>query len=56
MSESELKAEMARLQQREAEAGELLECWFNLASNVVGAPTQETLDWLAGMRPYTGEV
>ena len=35
-----------RLRAREAQAAELLERWFNLANNVVGAPGQETIDWL----------
>jgi hypothetical protein len=47
--------EIARLRNREVEAQELLEIWFNLASNVVGAPKQETLDWLAECGPAPEE-
>ena len=39
-----LQAEIERLRRREEDATELLECWFNLASNIVGAPKQETLE------------
>jgi hypothetical protein len=46
-----LTDELARLRKREEDATELLECWFNLASNVVGAPKSETLEWLAAVRP-----
>jgi hypothetical protein len=52
---SELQEEIRRLRLREEKAAEILEWWFNQASNVVGAPKQETLDWLAEMKPYPGE-
>ncbi len=52
---SKLADEVQRLRQRESDAAEILEWWFNLANNVVGAPNNETLDWLSGMKPYPEE-
>jgi hypothetical protein len=45
------ESEIAYLRRREEEAAKLLEIWFNAGSILVGAPTTETLDWLAKMAP-----
>jgi hypothetical protein len=47
--------EIDYLRPREEQAAELLEWWFNLANNVLGAPKQETLEWLANLKPWPEE-